>query len=204
MILIIVGGGAAWFYSFRNSRIAEQNFNIVPFTSSSGQKFTDVLPPDGNEIAYTWKGEKDNNYDVYVKLIGAGSPLRRTTDPAPDYCPVWSPDGRYIAFIRGEFSNGTGAYYIIPALGGAERKIAEAYMGNPVFGRCMDWSPDGRDLIVADRVSAKDPRISILLLSVNDGQRRVVVSPPDSYLASPTLSPDGKMLAYVAGAGYLA
>jgi eukaryotic-like serine/threonine-protein kinase len=204
VILIIVIGAAAWFYSSRNSKAFQQSFNVTPFTSSSGQKFTPVFSSDGNEIAYTWKGEKDNNYDVYVKLIGAGSPLRLTTDPAPDYCPVWSPDGRYIAFIRGEFSNGTGAYYIIPALGGAERKIAEAYMRNPVFGRCMDWTADGRDLIVADRGSAKDPRISILLLSVDDGERRVVVSPPDSYLASPTLSPDGKMLAYVAGAGFLA
>jgi len=76
-------------------------------------------------------------------------------------------------------------------------------MGSYAFGRCMDWSPDGRDLIVADRMSAQDPRASIFLLSVENGRRRAV-SPPDSYLAYPTLSPDGKLLAYVAGAGFLA
>ena len=100
MILIIVCGGAGWFYFSRSSRVAQPEMNVVPFTSSPGQKFDPVFSPDGNELAYTWKGEGDDNHDIYVKLIGAGAPLRLTTSTAPEYCPAWSPDGRYIAFIR--------------------------------------------------------------------------------------------------------
>ena len=38
---------------------------------------------------------------IYVKLIGTGGPpLRLTTGSASDYSPAWSPDGRYIAFLR--------------------------------------------------------------------------------------------------------
>ena len=47
-----------------------------------------------------WTGPKQDNQDIYVQMIGSGSPLRLTTDPRSDYNPVWSPDGRWIAFLR--------------------------------------------------------------------------------------------------------
>ena len=54
-----------------------------------------------------------------MKLVDTGEPLRLTTNPAPDFNPVWSPDGRYIAFAReGE----AGGIYLVPALGGARRR----------------------------------------------------------------------------------
>jgi Tol biopolymer transport system component len=202
VILIIVGGGVAWFYFSRNSKIAHQDINVLPFTSSPGQKFGPVFSPDGNELAYTWKGEQDDNYDIYVKLIGAGAPLRLTTSPAPEYCPAWSPDGRYIAFIR-DTPSGSSAYYVIPSLGGAERKIAEALIEDYPFLRCMRWSGDGKNLIVVDGVSPHDTQPSIVLLGVDDGHRKAL-APPNPYLAYPTPSPDGKMVAYAAGAGFLA
>jgi Tol biopolymer transport system component len=202
VILIIVGGGAAWFYFSRSSRVAQQEMNVLPFTSSPGQKFDPVFSPDGSELAYTWKGERDDNYDIYVKLIGAGAPLRLTTSPAREYCPAWSPDGRYIAFIRGTPAGGS-AHYVIPSLGGAERKIAEALIEDYPLGRCGRWSDDGKSLIVVDRASSRDAQPSIVMLGVEDGQRKAL-SPQNPYLAFPTPSPDRKMVAYAAGAGFLA
>jgi Tol biopolymer transport system component len=32
--------------------------------------------------------------------VEAGTPIRLTSDPAPDLVPAWSPDGNYIAFLR--------------------------------------------------------------------------------------------------------
>jgi serine/threonine protein kinase len=194
--------GVGWFYLSTASKHQHTALKIVPFTSSPGTKFAPVFSPDGNEIAYTWMGEKGDNADIYIKLIGAGSPLRLTTDPAEDMDPVWSPDGRYLAFLR-ETATGT-TYYVIPALGGAERKIADAYIVPSTDRRTMDWSPDGRYLIVADKTTPQDPRLSILLLSIEDGERKVLVSPRGPFLASPAVSPDGKMVAFVQGAGFLA
>ncbi len=212
--LIAVGGGlvvvlaAGFFYFSTTAKHPQSALKIVPFTSSPGQKSTPVFSPDGNEIAYAWGGEKDDNSDIYVMLIGAGTPLRLTTDPASDLTPVWSPEGRYIAFIREAMKGGVfslrGAYFVVPALGGAERKIADAYEVPLTGGRFIDWSPDGKYLLVTDKISPKDPRPSILLLSVEDGQRKVLASPPGPFLASPTFSPDGKMLAFIQGAGFLA
>src|SRR5882762_9955701 len=202
-VLIIVSGAGAWFYSSKNCSVAQDHPNVVPFTSSLGGKLSPAFSPDGNDIAFTWKAENHDNSDVYVQRIGAGSPLPLTSNPREEYCPPWSPDGRYIAFFR-EAQSGGGAYYVIPALGGAERKIGEAYVQYYVFGRCIDWALDGKYLIVADRMLPEDSRSSILLLSVEDGQRRALVPQPALYVASPTLSPNGKLVAYVEGAGFLA
>ena len=56
-----------------------------------------------------------DNQDIYVKLIGTGGrPLRLTTDRAADYSPAWSPDGRFIAFLR-ELPGEKAAVLLIPA-----------------------------------------------------------------------------------------
>src|SRR2546427_9964363 len=203
-VLIIMSGAAAWFYASRNSKVVQSYPNVVPFTSSPGQKSDPVFSPDGHEIAYIWKGENDDTADIYVKLIGAGGPLRLTVGPAEEYCPTWSPDGRYIAFVRDEASGDKAAYYLIPALGGAARKIGEASGEDHVFGRCIAWSLNGESLVVADRVVPEDSRPSILLLSIADGQKKVLVSQPDLYVADPILSPDGTAIAYAQGAGFIA
>ncbi len=70
--------------------------------------------------ALSWNGEKEDNFDMYVKLVDAGTPLRLSSNPAADSAPACSPDGRFIAFVRDGSEAG---YYIVPAVGGSERKI---------------------------------------------------------------------------------
>ena len=200
-VLVLLGLGTG-LVVLRANHGSEAQASIVPFTSSTGVKFEPVFSPDGREIAYTWRGENDDNSDIYVKLVDAGAPLRLTSDPAEDYCPAWSPDGRYLAFIR-TGPSGTAAYYVMPALGGAARKIADRMGRQLRFGRCMDWSPDGKSLIVADKLRPDDPRFSIVRISTEDGARTVVVAQPDQYVTSPTVSRDGRMIAYVQGTGFL-
>jgi hypothetical protein len=74
-------------------------------------------------VAFSWNGEKQDNFDIYLKLIGSPTPERLTTDPAEDVSPAFSPDGRSIGFVR--VSKGRASFIIIPSIGGPERVVAE-------------------------------------------------------------------------------
>src|SRR5439155_17175478 len=73
---------------------------VVPFTSFAGHEGSPAFSPDGNQIAFAWDGGTGDTTNIYIKLIGAGAPLRLTTHPGIDSSPTWSPDSRYIAFSR--------------------------------------------------------------------------------------------------------
>src|SRR5207244_1977568 len=90
-----------WFTVFHvETKPSAPPLKVIPFTSYPGSETHAAFSSDGNQIAFVWGGEKGDNQDIYVKLIGSGQPLRLTTNPAADTHPTWSPDGRYIAFFR--------------------------------------------------------------------------------------------------------
>ncbi len=88
---------------------------------------------------------------------------------------------------------------IVPALGGAERKLADAFTAPPGSAHqpSLNWSPDGNHLAVADK-SAPEP-YRIFLLAHTSGERRALTSPLASAIGdfSPAFSPDGGTLAFV-------
>lgn len=163
----------------------------APLTSYPGRQIHPALSPDGKQVAFAWDGERGDNFDIYVKLVNAGAPLRLTNNPAVEYEPAWSPDGRYIAFCR--ILPDHVETWMIPALGGTERKLAES------AGWCggLSWSPDGKFLALVDKSTPQAP-LSIFLLSIETGDKRKMTSPPSEYIGdlSPRFSPDGKDLAF--------
>ena len=54
--------------------------------------------PDGKGLVYSAK--VDGNLDLYRIDLGDGAPRRLTSDPAADYNPVVSPDGKRVVFYR--------------------------------------------------------------------------------------------------------
>jgi DNA-binding winged helix-turn-helix (wHTH) protein len=80
--------------------------------TSVGEKYSPSLSPDGRQLAFGWNGGSGSYFSIYMKLIGTEEPLRLTRQESVDYNPVWSPDGRYIAFCR--IQKGETGIYIIP------------------------------------------------------------------------------------------
>jgi len=125
-----------------------------PFTSFRGKEVAPSFSPNGNQIAFSWNGEKENNFDIYVKTIGAEKPLQLTFNPALDLQPAWSPDGRFIAFQR--HTQGEDGIFLVPVLGGQERKLRSLQLGVFWYLESFDWSPDGKRLVFSDSPPGHD------------------------------------------------
>lgn len=175
---------------------------VTPAVTNIGEKFTPSLSPDGQHLAFAWNGGVGSHFSIYVKLVGTEQSLRLTRQASIDFNPVWSPDGRYIAFCR--IQKGETGIYIVPALGGTERRVRRTLWEEQEFYEVvwyadrLSWSPDGKLLAFSDRASGNEPASSIFLLAVDSLEVHRLTSPLRSTNdLKPEFRPDGQTLAFV-------
>jgi len=191
--LILVAGLGAWL--LRSSHGTEAGvLRVVPLTNFKGVEDHPTFSPDGQQVAFVWDGEREDNYDIYVKLVGSPEVRRLTSDPAADITPRWSPNGQEIAFVR----NGLGpaaTVHVVSPLGGADREVSDfsVAMG-------LDWSPDGHWIVVGHipvLPSNRADNAGIYLIPLDGGDPRLIV-PAESHGRNelPTFAPDARHLAY--------
>jgi Tol biopolymer transport system component len=180
---------------------------IVPLTGTLGAESDPAFSPDGNQVAFKRSDDlAKERSGIYTTLVGGEKALQLTNDPN-DCCPVWSPDGRSIAFAR--HSPQVSVLYAVPALGGTLRKIYSVensykeHLGKPPN---FSWSPDGKYLAVsttlASHFSGPQRPQAIILISLTDNFTRPVTSPPpESTDWCPMFSPDGNSIAFLRSFG---
>jgi eukaryotic-like serine/threonine-protein kinase len=187
------------------------DFRVVPLTSYKGIEREPAFAPDGTRVAFSWDGMAADNFDIYVKQIGEETPVRLTSAPEPDTSPAWSPDGRFIAFVRAS-PNERAEYILVPAIGGPERRLGESamrgrtdavdavrFLANPRLA----WSPDGKWLALTEPKATNDAS-ALFLLSMETGDKRRLTNPPPEALgdSGAAFSPDGWLLAFVRAITY--
>lgn len=91
------------------------------------------ISPDGKQVAFSYQG------DIYKVSTNGGKATRLTTNAAYDYKPVWSPDGKRIAFASDR--NGMGMNLYIMDSEGGEAKLLTQHTGAKVP---YSFSPDGK------------------------------------------------------------
>jgi eukaryotic-like serine/threonine-protein kinase len=164
----------------------------VPLTTYPGDEENPSFSPDGSQVVFSWNGDKQDNYDIYVKVVGPGAPLRLTTDPGLEFSPKWSPDGRSIAFMR---ATGTeNLLMLIPALGGSERTLAHFGRTRPTT--TLAWSNDGKWIVAGGRI--KDGSTPLHAISLESGEDRILTSSPSPVTIDiePVFSPNGRSIAF--------
>ena len=201
-LVLMAGIGALVILPFLSRGTSSTAILVKPLTAWAGREIQACFSPDGKQIAMVWSGENDDNLDIYVRPVEHGPPVRLTWHPAPDRSPTWSPQGRFIAFARDSAANVE--LYLVPAEGGAERRVAQLHRATvhratgPPVSRFLDWLPQGEALIVSDQDSPEEP-FALFRLSADTGERLRITSPPTKSVGDgqPAVSPDGRRLAFV-------
>ncbi len=179
----------------------QANLTPVPFTALAGQATSPAFSPDGSRIAFAWNGDPEGGvkgFDLYVKAMGSETLLRLTQHPSESISPAWSPDGTQIAFHRVDGAD-TGIY-IVPALGGPERKLRSTRAPGINFTffnfSLISWSPDGKWIAFADE-APEDEHERIFLLSTETLEtRQIPINPMCLAEGLPAFSHNGEYLAY--------
>jgi hypothetical protein len=138
------------------------------------------LSPDGKRVAFN-----ENFLQGIVLLdVASGEKQLIAGTQAGDYHPLWSPDGQWLAFNRG--NNGV---YILRPDGSELRQVADATRIRFLAG----WQPDGQGLVITS-LGQGGSYVQTINLQTGQIQDHFVINNVKGGFAR--LSPDGKRLAF--------
>jgi tricorn protease len=182
----------------RNAKKVVPSWNALEYSWS----------PDGKWLVYA-QDDEDFNRDIWVlPLDGSRKPYNLSRHPFNDYDPVWSPDGRVIAFIGQRGTGQTDVFYVFlrtddAEKSGRDRSLEKALekmnkVRNPMGRAFGPRDPGAKDADAKDDkpIAKAGPEVVIDFERLHERVRRV--SLPDAAKSGLFWSPDSKKLAFTA------
>jgi len=140
--------------------------------------------PDGKQVAFSWQG------DLWLAPIAGGVAQRLTVHPAYDFAPIWSPDGKKIAFTSDRHGNDD--VFVLHLDTGAVQRLTY-FSGRD---RAWGWTPDSRAVLFESRRESEPygADFSAYVAPLDGGTPYRLHKASGSPFA---LSPDGRRVAFV-------
>jgi len=174
--------------------------NEVPPFSLGGPDDYDISP-DGQELCYSKNADAvpatSTNADLYVVSIKGGEPVKISSTPGADSSPLYSHDGKYIAWraqFRAGYESDRWRLLVLERATGRLTNLTETL---DRWVNSFTWSPDSTRLFFTTNDRGRQ---SIQLISVTGGSTRQLVA-GDSELDDMQLTRDGKTMVYTEQSG---
>ena len=184
--------------------MAPEGGNLRRLTNNSDGDRDPVWSPDGKRIAF--KSDRDGhvnvhgwpNHDIYVMDADGSNQQNLTNNPADDWDPSWSPDGKRIAFTSRRDGPFNIEVYVMDADGGNLQNLTN----NPRDDRNPSWSPYGAHIVFSARRKGHfENKFSItheVYVMDADGGNQQRLTDNRSNDWDPSWSPDGKRITFMA------
>jgi eukaryotic-like serine/threonine-protein kinase len=206
--LVAATAAITWTVS-RSSTAPEQPWSLAdvtltPLTTDPGYEGEPSFSPDGLAVAYV--SDRTGNLEIFLKQVSGGPDVNLTNNSADDVQPSFAPDGKSIAFVSSRSGTSDvhfpmignemhgGDVWVMPALGGSARRIAES-------GNFPSWSSDSSELLY---VSGPFFRQRIMRVSASGGEPRelpITLGPATGNvmrIRHPKFSPDMRWIVFYA------
>ncbi len=162
---------------------------VVDSVGTRGQQYNPEFSPGEKRVAVELKDPQSGKIDIWIHNLERGIKTRFTFDSGDNLCPVWSPDGREIAYVL--IDSGMSQIYTKDAEGVQPRRLICEEDTPQCFTE--SWSADGKHIVY---VRMKNGNLDTYVCRVADGE--IVMALADTLFNEdwPELSSDGRWLAY--------
>jgi tricorn protease len=142
--------------------------------------------PDGSQIAFSWQG------DLWLVPARGGQANRLTAHPAVERYPVWSRDGKLIAFASNRHGNND--VFVMPV----DRSALPTRLTFASTGETPEcFTPDGESvLFTSQRYEGVSRGLQLWTVPISGATPAIV---QDAFVLNAALSPNGETLAFVRG-----
>ncbi|HUR80466.1 MAG TPA: S9 family peptidase [Thermoanaerobaculia bacterium] len=161
-----------------------------PFAVGGGSEFD--VSPDGKELVYARNTdehpERSTNADLFIVPIAGGEAQRITTRTGADTAPVYSPDGRWIAYrsqARAGYESDLWELWLYDRDTRTSKRIAADF---PNWIESVFWSPDSKSMFIVAPLEGRNAIYEMTL----DGRARLVYNTGSADALE--IAPDGKTI----------
>jgi Tol biopolymer transport system component len=175
--------GLKWF-DRRGTALAQ----LTDVASSVGAR----VSVDGTKVVVALMDYEKASSDVAVVDVTSGARTRLTSHARWEESPVWSPDGRQVAYHTNYDSPGV---YVQDAKGGPERLIAADDPASSLYPVPLDWSPDGKYVLAS--LFKPATQSDLILISTSEPKKVEPWLATAASEESGRFSPNGQFVAYV-------
>jgi len=149
------------------------------------------LSPDDSRVALDVTDQKANNVDVWIESTAGAANSRFTFDPSEEVAPVWSRDGKTVAYRRADV-DGT-SLYLKPATGLERERKRYTLPKNTMDDMVPNsWSLDDRQILCSRQTAAG---VYLVLVPAGEGEATRFLTSKGSE-TNGQISPDGAWVAY--------
>ena len=176
--------------------ITPGDHDVPPF--SLGGQDAYAISPDSQEVAYTCNtdevGAISTNNDIFIVPIGGGKATRLSTSPGSDSTPLYSPDGRYLAWRMQKRGGYESDRFILVLFDRKSRGITPLTEDLDRWIEAIAWSPDSKSIYFTSEDKGEIP---LYRLDVNQPSGKPVATEITRGANDEVVvSPDGQTLVF--------